>query len=289
MKSLKIRRLVIVIFFMFLLLGCQTKYNYLVSEIKAHNLENVKKGLNKKEKLSNEEKSWLFEYAVTSYKNDKKGLIMLKALDDLKEANKYVALYKLCNLKGNILERVKYFTDNGLQLYDYYWSSCMNHKKVYDYYHIQIEERKAKEEAKKEADIALKKKKAKRVFGITFTGYSALITDVEKGASSKEILAHSARVDRINTGTFEFYGFFHMSGEKGKLYIDKNTKFYIDGMDLPQIEQKKKFYETIAKPSSYYTVEFHKNRILKEVRAFTSHIYYSAEELHESLRQSRGY
>jgi len=143
------------------------------------------------------------------------------------------------------------------------------------------------EDTKKENAIKLKKI-AKIVKGSPFgMERNIIITDLHRSNNIGEIKAHSARIDRINTGTFEFYGIYNISDERATLKITNNTKFFF--LDLKQEEAKKVFYETISKPSSYYLVVIDNDAEIKEIRRFTSHIYYTAEELHNDIYPNEGY
>jgi len=139
----------------------------------------------------------------------------------------------------------------------------------------------------KESAIALKKRE-KIVKGSPFEMQrNIIITDVQRTNNIGEITAHSARIDRVNTGAFEFYGIFNISDERATLKITDSTKFLFQG--LKQEDARRVFYETIFKPSSYYLIIVDNDANIEEIRKFIGHIYYSAEELHKDIYPNRYY
>jgi PBP1b-binding outer membrane lipoprotein LpoB len=140
-------------------------------------------------------------------------------------------------------------------------------------------------DAEKEHEIAIKKKdkRLKKVYSFN-KSRSLVITDVEIGSKKGEITAHSARIDRINTGTFEFHGIFNISEERGTLQLTPKTKIYINNRreHLAHKKAEEMFYISISKPSSYYILKLDNDNNIIELQKFTSHIYYTAEELHRN-------
>ena len=67
-----------------------------------------------------------------------------------------------------------------------------------------VEKKVEMSDAERENEIAIKKKdkRLKKVYSFN-KSRSLVITDVEIGSNEGEITAHSARIDRINTGTFD--------------------------------------------------------------------------------------
>jgi uncharacterized protein YxeA len=278
------KKIIIGIVLVFLLQGCQSKYQQLIVAIDKQNTENIKKTLEESsEEITMREASTLYHHAISSYGDDKKGLEVLKLLESVSPFPNEEYLSTLCQ-HDKILERVKYLINRGNNLYQA-WSVCKNNKEAYDYYHIEMKKIKELNDAKKENEIAIQKR-AKRVKGSPFSSSLHLVvTDIEKGNKSGDITACSARVDRINTGTFEFNGLISISDERATLHINKNTKFLIreNYKYLEEDRAKEVFYKNISKPSSYYLSVIDKNRNILQIERFESHIFHSAEELHKSI------
>ena len=273
-------RKTVLVCFALMLMGCQSKYKKMVDEIDKHNLKGVEKILKEdRKKLEEKEIFSLYTHAIQSYDNDEEGVEAFDLLNRYGLKRKEAYLPILCK-QQHILKRVKYLMNYGEKL-ENSWYYCKENREVYDYFHLEIERLKEIEEEKKEKAIALKKK-AIMIIGSPFsTSQHITITDVKRGKKLGEVTAHSARVDRINTGTFEFHGIFNISDNRATLKITDNTKFFF--RDLKQEEAKKVFYETISKPSSYYLVVVDNDANIEEIRRLTSHIYYTAEELHNDI------
>lgn len=145
-----------------------------------------------------------------------------------------------------------------------------------------VEKKVKMSEEERENEIAIKKK-AKRLEIYSFNkSRSLVITDVEIGSKEGEITAHSARIDRINTGTFEFHGIFNISEERGTLHLTPKTKIYMNNSleNLSYKKAKELFYKSISKPSSYYMVKLDNDNNIIDLKKVRSHIFYTAEELH---------
>ncbi|HIP29184.1 MAG TPA: hypothetical protein EYG83_00005 [Sulfurospirillum arcachonense] len=268
----------------YIFVGCQSKYQDLVSAIKLHDKEKVvnllDEGLNG---VTEEEFSPIY-YAIEHYNNDKDGLEMMQLVHRYKVKSEDSLLLKLCHKKENILERTNYLITRGEDLYRY-WNTCKKHNDVYDYYQTEMKVIEESKEAIKEARIAIYKKiLIKKGLVFRASSYSSTVTNIEKGKTLGEVIAHSTRIDRINTGTFEFHGIFNISEGTKAFVIGENTTFYIRDERakefLKQEQAKEVFYETMSKPSSYYIFEWDKENILTEIRQFNNHIYYTAKELH---------
>jgi len=279
------KKIMIGIVLAFLLQGCQSTYQQLIVEIDKQNTKGIKKTLDENpEKINMKEASTLYHHAIASYADDKKGLEVLELLGRVTPFPKEEYLSTLCQ-HDNILERVKYLINRGNNLYKA-WSICKNNKEAYDYYHIEMQKIKELDDAKKENKIAIQKKTQIVKGSPFFSSRHLIVTDIEKGNKRGDITARSARIDRINTGRFEFYGLFSISDERATLHINKNTKFLIreNYKYLEEDKAKEVFYKNISKPSSYYLLQIDKNRNIIQIKKFESHIFYSAEELHKSMR-----
>lgn len=278
------KKIIIGLLLVFMLQGCQSKYQKLIAEIEKQNTKGVEKFLEQNvDDITSEQFSLVYAKAIKSYSQDKEGLEVLQLLARVSAFPKKSYLSSLCQHR-NILERMKYLMNRGDNLHRA-WSTCKDNKEAYDYYHLEMEKIRELEDAKKENEIAIQKK-TKIVKDSSFSSsLKIVVTDIEKSENIGDITARSARVERVNTGTFEFHGVFAISSERATLHIDQNTKFLIrdNHKYLEENEARDVFYKNISKPSSYYLLIVDKNRNVIQIKRYGSHIYHSSEELHKSM------